>query len=719
MIRWSRCAGLCSLLLGCLGTVACDDNDDRTPKSHSFGGTDGGGTAGQADAGNDGEAASAATAGTDSGQAGTGATGGTFGTAGTAGTAGTGGSAEPTCATNCNDNNPCTDDACENDLCVHRDNAATCDDGNACTSDDVCSAGACKGTNNTAACDDKNACTSDDACSNGTCVGTNNTATCDDKNECTSNDVCSAGACKGTNNTNACDDLSTCTTGDQCWNGACRGNPNAALCPVCDVAGNLLQNCDFSQGEAHWPAGFFDGGAGTQMVTNERLIVDITNGTNNAYAVQPRQEPLSLKQGMKYKLRMVAGASVERDFVVSLTLATAPYTIFTPGDTKAGYTVHVTPQMKPTEFEFVVTEPDNNNVKLEIKLGGQAGNPSVVYLDDVYLAEVRCADADDCSDGNDCTTDTCEVATGICSTAVRNSGACTDDGNVCTNDVCVAGVCTHPNAEDDEPCTVDADNCTADVCKAGACTHAFDPDVCDCQIDEHCNDDETCTDDKCNAGTCEHTSNTAVCDDGNVCTSNDVCAAGSCGGTDISVACDTDVCTVQTACATGDQCAPATNVCFDCKAGGNLLTNCDFATNGDGWLAGFFNGGAGTQTVENGMLAVNITGAGNEVWQVQPRQAGVVLAASTTYVVRFNAYATVARPIIVTLTQDGGNFTSYSGPRTFNLKPEMQEFTFEFTMAAVVPGENVKFEFDLGGAAQNPTVPNTVYLDNLFIGPKP
>jgi hypothetical protein len=159
-------------------------------------------------------------------------------------------------------------------------------------------------------------------------------------------------------------------------------------------------------------------------------------------------------------------------------------------------------------------------------------------------------------------------------------------------------------------------------------------------------------------------------------------------------------------------------VCFDCKVGGNLLTNCDFATDATGWLAGFF-GGTGTQTVENGMLAVNITNGGNEIWQVQPRQAGVVLTQGTTYVVRFNAYATVARPIIVTLTQDGGAYTSYSGPKTFNLTPEMQQFTFEFTMAAAAPGENVKFEFDMGGGAQNPSVPNTVYLDNIFIGPKP
>ncbi|GMV38534.1 MAG: hypothetical protein AMXMBFR64_02500 [Myxococcales bacterium] len=46
----------------------------------------------------------------------------------------------------CDDGNPCTDDACEDGACVHTDNEATCDDGDACTTGDVCGGGACAGT---------------------------------------------------------------------------------------------------------------------------------------------------------------------------------------------------------------------------------------------------------------------------------------------------------------------------------------------------------------------------------------------------------------------------------------------------------------------------------------------------------------------------------------------------------------------------------------------
>lgn len=48
-----------------------------------------------------------------------------------------------------------------------------------------------------------------------------------------------------------------------------------------------------------------------------------------------------------------------------------------------------------------------------------------------------------CSDNNECTNDSCDPVTG-CAFANR-TGSCTDDGNACTSDVCSAGACTHPD----------------------------------------------------------------------------------------------------------------------------------------------------------------------------------------------------------------------------------------------------------------------------------
>lgn len=50
------------------------------------------------------------------------------------------------CANNCDDNNPCTDDFCNNGACSNPANKATCDDGDPCTGGDRCNAGSCKGT---------------------------------------------------------------------------------------------------------------------------------------------------------------------------------------------------------------------------------------------------------------------------------------------------------------------------------------------------------------------------------------------------------------------------------------------------------------------------------------------------------------------------------------------------------------------------------------------
>jgi len=490
-------------------------------------------------------------------------------------------------------------------------------------------------------------------------------ADCDDQNLCTDDD-CVQGQCQNSNNTADCDDLSSCTTGqDKCKDGACAGTLDTNLCPACNVPNNLIQNCDFSNGLTSWAPGFaFQGAVATQMVVNGRNVIDITEGGEGIYSVQPRQEPLTIKQGMHYRLRMVAGASVDRDIVMAVTQAAGSYKVYSKGDNDAGgFTLHLERQMKPFEFEFTMLDPDDSNVKLEIKMGGTEGVPGVVYFDDVAVEELKCTDNPSCSDGNPCTADVCDVAKGTCSWTATTDACASDD-----------------------------DDCTLDQCQGGQCTHTFDGNVCDCATDAQCDDDNACTDDTCNAGTCENTANTATCNDNDVCTPVDMCGAGVCGGA---------------------------NVCFDCTAGGNLLSNCDFSSGNTGWQEGFF-GGTGTQSVVDGRLVVNITDGGAENWRVQPKQTGLTLVQNTTYVVKFNAMASVARTIDVSLTQDGGAYATYSGVQTFALTPAMKAFTFEFTMNSPPPTtEPVRFELDLGGTVQNATVPNTVTFDNMFIAPKP
>ncbi len=155
----------------------------------------------------------------------------------------------------CDDNNECTTDECEGNICANTPvaNGTACDsDGVACTVDQCDGSGNCVHTPNHAACNDSNPCTND-TCTSGGCVYTNNSSSCNDNDPCTVNDVCSGGMCDGTpkncshldtdckvgechpvtgvcqavaaNEGGPCNDGNACTDTDVCAGGNCAGSP--------------------------------------------------------------------------------------------------------------------------------------------------------------------------------------------------------------------------------------------------------------------------------------------------------------------------------------------------------------------------------------------------------------------------------------------------------------------------------------------------------------
>jgi streptogramin lyase len=209
-------------------------------------------------------------------------------------------------AASCNDNNPCTADACVDAVCVRTNapNGTACTDGNPCTQTDTCQMGTCTGANpvvcvasdqchvagtcntvtgicsnpnapNGTVCNDNNACTQTSTCQTGTCTGANpvvctasdqchvagvcdpangmcsnpnapNGTVCTDGNACTQTDTCQMGMCSGSN-------AVECTASDQCHvagvcnpaNGTC-SNPNAPNGTVC-TDGNACTQTDTCQ----------------------------------------------------------------------------------------------------------------------------------------------------------------------------------------------------------------------------------------------------------------------------------------------------------------------------------------------------------------------------------------------------------------------------------------------------------------------------------------
>jgi cysteine-rich repeat protein len=121
----------------------------------------------------------------------------------------------------CNDNNSCTDDACDSSLgCLHQNNSDLCDDGNKCTTGDRCSAGWCLAAT-VKDCSDGIVCTTDSCDPKVGCKNLFLMNPCTDLNPCT-DDMCdTVSGCIFLSNTKACEDGDKCTTGDKCAAGRC------------------------------------------------------------------------------------------------------------------------------------------------------------------------------------------------------------------------------------------------------------------------------------------------------------------------------------------------------------------------------------------------------------------------------------------------------------------------------------------------------------------
>jgi hypothetical protein len=380
----------------------------------------------------------------------------------------------------CNDENPCTEDHCSGvDGCVNALlDAAECDDGNACTLADTCVAGACHGQ--PLLCDDDDPCT-DDACHvDGWCQFVANTGSCDDGNPCTVADQCLAGQCLGTSV--ACDcqgdgDCAPLEDGDMC-NGTlvcdfevfpyrCKVDADTVVeCPQPDGpdAFCLASQCGPLTGECQLVpnhSGFScdDGDACTMSESCQDGICTggvpvncndgngCTNETCDA-AIGCVHEPngeacddgdLCTTGDQCQKGQCAAGGIADCD----------------DGNpcTKDGCQL----------VEGCVYEPTDSlcNDGDACTIGDHCLDMLCVY---VGLLE--------CDDKNECTDDSC-VNPGGC-VNLPNDGGC-DDGNFCTlTDTCVNGECVGSNeqaCQDDNPCTVDS--CSPQGCQylfQGACT---------------------------------------------------------------------------------------------------------------------------------------------------------------------------------------------------------------------------------------------------------
>ena len=177
----------------------------------------------------------------------------------------------------------------------------------------------------------------------------------------------------------------------------------------------------------------------------------------------------------------------------------------------------------------------------------------------------------DCNDGEPCTIDTCDPNQGCLWNLMPGCLNCKldeecDDGNQCTEDLCElegpTGKCATVLLSD-VPC-VDQDPCKiGDTCVEGVCVSGETP---------NCHDGNPCTNDVCNQldGACEFVPNELACDDGDDCSVSDHCVNGACEGTLIQCN-DQNNCTLDFCEKGGCEFVPQDMACND----GNPCTNDD------------------------------------------------------------------------------------------------------------------------------------------------
>jgi hypothetical protein len=134
-------------------------------------------------------------------------------------------------------------------------------------------------------------------------------------------------------------------------------------------------------------------------------------------------------------------------------------------------------------------------------------------------------------DGNPCTTDSCDPATGEPKYAPASGANCNDNNGCTLGDQCDQGACKGTPKNTD-----DANECTADSCdpSTGNVNHKPLPNCKPCANNGDCNDNNPCTTESCANGKCAYANapSTTSCNDNNPCTTGDKCnGSGQCGGT--------------------------------------------------------------------------------------------------------------------------------------------------------------------------------------------
>jgi len=426
----------------------------------------------------------------------------------------------------CSDGNPCTADGCSivSGQCFHENLVQPCDDGNPCTVDDMCVAGTCL-PGSPLACDDGNPCTKDSCDPAVGCVTTPaDGQACDDGQLCTEADTCTAGVCAGS--------WKGCTTPNPCATALC--DPMTGFCAYSPLNGTPCDDKDACTG----PDVCVTGLCKTTPVTcnDGKECTDDSCNPATGCVYQPK----------------TGGICNDGNSCTS-------------GDTCVAGVCQGQGAIQCNDGNVCTDDTCSPNsagsgCQYVPKTGGSCDDNNSCTVNDSCVNGTCSGQAVGCGDGNPCTSDSCVNGTGCVYTPL-NGGEC-NDGNACSSgDTCIAGVCkgTEHSCNDGNPCTEDSCN------PATGCVYSP-------LTGPSCNDNSLCTSgDVCTNGTCGGKS--ISCDDGNFCTYNQCLPQSGCYfPSKNGDACDdNDPCTGGDQC-WNSACHGGYNVC-ECQSNGDCDDN--------------------------------------------------------------------------------------------------------------------------------------------------
>lgn len=398
------------------------------------------------------------------------------------------------------------DASADADTCVFGEGDSQCDDGKTCTKDQCLADGQCSHTIRADVCvvdgvcysgGDSNPVSVCQVCDLAASQVSWTNISCDDGNECTVDTCDAASGCASTGLTGTpCDDGAACSTDDLCAAGVCVATP-------CNCGG-----IDCSEGTGPCQFG--------ECVNNACIVVDAAAGT----ACQPANS-------------CVLGAFCDSGANCVGTWDGAECTCGTDADCDDGLAC------TNDTCDTATGRCDSAVVAGACKLADACAFAGQAHPSDACLS-CQPQDSDTawsaaaCDDGDICTADMCNPATGDCESVVT-AGCCNVDADClsvlvgpCDTATCVEGTCqvaVDPAKEsqlcdDENACTV-GERCTSGSCSGGVPKTCPDPEV-------------ACTVAVCDAATGECAMETAPvgmgCDDGDPCTVADGCTGSGCLG---------------------------------------------------------------------------------------------------------------------------------------------------------------------------------------------